>query len=246
MTVKCTGCGTNYDRKYNVCPSCGTVRLVLPLWSKAAAAVSGVFLALTLIMLVMGVFDFGGEKPEDSIAATDTPVITTETQKPENSEPPESTPTTEPDDTPSKETQTPVTLKIDGSYYDSGFTMYIGGNDVTLTLTVLPEPTDGSEKPVWESSNPEVFKVEVDSNNPFKAVVIAVSSSGKNETLTIKYGSAEKTMVVSVQDTVASASPSGNGTTDDPASTDSGNNIDSDGNGTDNNNPDNSNPDDGE
>lgn len=180
MTVKCKSCGASYDRKYNVCPSCGSVRLSLPLWSRIAAIIAGTFLLVTFIMLPLGVFNFTEkESPEDDTVQNGDP-SETPSEKPEDSDSP---------GIPPVKGESELTLSVkcifNPSFRDE-FSMGVG-LQVPLKLEVSPARLE-ELKPEWKSSDEELFTVQVDENDPFSVNVVS-HAAGKG-TLTVSYGNA--------------------------------------------------------
>ena len=196
MIIKCKGCGNSYEGKYNVCPTCGTVRVVLPLHFRVLAIVAAAYLALTLIMLPLGIFSFG--RPERDLEAevkgsgeSTPPVVSVTSEVPDtDGTPAEGTPEQETNTpAPGEPTQTAnsgeVTLviySIEGGDHPKEFTWYIGDGTLKLYVKISPEPVKSEEvKITWKSSDESVFKV--DENG-----VLTPVSKG-TETLTAAYGS---------------------------------------------------------
>ena len=212
MQILCKSCGTSYEEKYKVCPTCGTVPFSMPVYLNILAIVAGVFLCVTVIMLPFGVFDFGNKprsnvaivspslEPEPTLSATIAPSPES-TFHPVESEAPNdsnSYPTESPTVTPVATVSPAVSIKVwserggENNLYvgNNGITWYLDGiNELVLLAQTSGDDVDDSLE--WISSDEEAFIVideGKDANGLYKARFKAFKACS-NKRITIKYGS---------------------------------------------------------
>ena len=212
MQILCKSCGTSYEEKYKVCPTCGTVPFSMPVYSKILAIVAGVFLCVTVIMLPFGVFDFGNKprnnvsivspslEPEPTPSATVTP-NSESTFHPVESEAPDdsnSYPTESPTVTAKDADLTELSIRVwsdmrgKGHFYEGaeGFVLDLSKH-TTLTLYAEIFGSDDSNAVEWISSNEGAFKITSDGkdSNGVHVAKFEAFKTCSNEKITIKYGS---------------------------------------------------------
>ena len=212
MQILCKSCGTSYEEKYKVGPTCGTVPFSMPVYLNILAIVAGVFLCVTVIMLPFGVFDFGNKprsnvaivspslEPEPTLSATIAPSPES-TPHPVESEAPNDSngyPTESPTVTPVATVSPAVSIKVwserggEGHLYkdDDGFVMDLS-DYAKLTLYAEILGSDDSNAVEWISSNEGAFKItsEGKNSNGVHVAKLEAFKTCSNEKITIKYGS---------------------------------------------------------